>query len=203
MEATLHSICGLEVDPRHAALRETEGGIGMVMERSEAVELSPQNAYIRRLQHQLAQRANLVSRSRGRQPYPRGWAPPRTRPGRGWGAPRSPPPTGPLPPGARPVPLPRPSTARRGLRGEVGRTLDQEAATMELAAKVLRDASTTAQSFTVTVDQSSRAVSSAADAITEVHSDLTALEAQLRSVSILGAAPLSSSADAVRRIAVS
>jgi hypothetical protein len=28
---------------------------------SEAVELSPQNAYIRRLQHQLAERANLVS----------------------------------------------------------------------------------------------------------------------------------------------
>jgi predicted RNA-binding protein Jag len=35
------------------------------------VELSPQNAYIRRLQHQMAERANIVSRSRGREPYRR------------------------------------------------------------------------------------------------------------------------------------
>ena len=42
-----------------------------VATRSEAVELSPQNAYIRRLQHQMAERANLVSRSRGREPYRR------------------------------------------------------------------------------------------------------------------------------------
>ena len=33
--------------------------------------VSPQNAYIRRLQHQMAERANLVSRSRGREPYRR------------------------------------------------------------------------------------------------------------------------------------
>ena len=36
-----------------------------------AVELTPQNAYIRRLQHQMAQRYNLTSRSRGREPYRR------------------------------------------------------------------------------------------------------------------------------------
>lgn len=89
------------------------------------------------------------------------------------------------------------------LRGEVETTLRQEAATMGLASNVLRDAATTAQSFSVTVDQSSQAVSSAADTITEVQSDLTALEAQLRSVSILGTTPLSSSADAVGRIATS
>jgi predicted RNA-binding protein Jag len=41
------------------------------MRRSEPVELSPQNAYIRRLQHQMAERANIVSRSRGREPYRR------------------------------------------------------------------------------------------------------------------------------------
>ena len=40
-------------------------------QRAEPVELSPQNAYIRRLQHQMAERANLVSRSRGREPYRR------------------------------------------------------------------------------------------------------------------------------------
>ena len=39
--------------------------------RRKPVELSPQNAYIRRLQHQMAERANLVSHSRGREPYRR------------------------------------------------------------------------------------------------------------------------------------
>jgi stage III sporulation protein SpoIIIAA len=71
MEASLTSIFSLEVDPREAALRETEEAIGLVVSRSEPVELSPQNAYIRRLQHQMAERANLVSRSRGREPYRR------------------------------------------------------------------------------------------------------------------------------------
>lgn len=89
------------------------------------------------------------------------------------------------------------------LRTDVGVTFAQQSSAMRLAAHVLRDASTTAQSFAVTVDQSSRAVVSAADTISEVRSDLAALEAQLRSVSILGATPLSSSADAVGRIAAS
>jgi hypothetical protein len=89
------------------------------------------------------------------------------------------------------------------LRREVDTTLARRATTMELAAKVIHDASTTAQSFSVTVDRSSQAIVSAAGTITEVRSDLTALEAQLRSVSILGASPLSSSADAVGRIATS
>ncbi len=71
MQASLTSIFALELDPRDAAMRETEEAIGMVLQRSEAVELSPQNAYIRRLQHQMAERANLVSRSRGREPYRR------------------------------------------------------------------------------------------------------------------------------------
>jgi stage III sporulation protein SpoIIIAA len=71
MEASLTSIFSLEVDPREAALRETEEAIGLVIRGVEPVELSPQNAYIRRLQHQMAERANLVSRSRGREPYRR------------------------------------------------------------------------------------------------------------------------------------
>ena len=71
MHASLTSIFSLALDPREAALRETEEAIGMVIQRSEAVELSPQSAYIRRLQHQMAERANLVSRSRGREPYRR------------------------------------------------------------------------------------------------------------------------------------
>jgi stage III sporulation protein SpoIIIAA len=71
MQSSLTSIFALEIDPRDVALRETEEAIGVVLDRAEAVELSPQNAYIRRLQHQMAERANLVSRSRGREPYRR------------------------------------------------------------------------------------------------------------------------------------
>jgi stage III sporulation protein SpoIIIAA len=71
MQSSLTSIFSLEIDPREAALRETEEAIGMVINGSEPVELSPQNAYIRRLQHQMAERANLVSRSRGREPFRR------------------------------------------------------------------------------------------------------------------------------------
>ncbi len=71
MQSSLTSIFSLEIDPREAALRETEDAIDVVLTSSEAVELSPQNAYIRRLQHQMAERANLVSRSRGREPFRR------------------------------------------------------------------------------------------------------------------------------------
>jgi stage III sporulation protein SpoIIIAA len=71
MQSSLTSIFSLEIDPREAALRETEDAIEVVLSSSEAVELSPQNAYIRRLQHQMAERANLVSRSRGREPFRR------------------------------------------------------------------------------------------------------------------------------------
>ena len=71
MEASLTSIFSLEVDPREAALREAEEAVGVVIRGAEPVELSPQNAYVRRLQHQMAERANLISRSRGREPYRR------------------------------------------------------------------------------------------------------------------------------------
>jgi hypothetical protein len=89
------------------------------------------------------------------------------------------------------------------LRADAQATVARAATTMELTAIVLRGASTTAQSFSGTADQSRQAVSSAAMTIIEVRSDLSALEAQLRSVSFLGATPLSSSADAVARIAES
>ena len=71
MESSLISLYSLQTDPRDAALRETEEAIGVVLRQAKAVELSPQNAYIRRLQHQMAERANLVSRSRGREPFRR------------------------------------------------------------------------------------------------------------------------------------
>ncbi|MGO9181255.1 MAG: R3H domain-containing nucleic acid-binding protein [Candidatus Limnocylindrales bacterium] len=71
MEACLTSLYALEVDPREAALRETEEAIGLVLHEARPVELTPQNAYIRRLQHQMAEQANVVSLSRGREPYRR------------------------------------------------------------------------------------------------------------------------------------
>jgi len=89
------------------------------------------------------------------------------------------------------------------VRGEAEVTVARLATTMELAAMVLRGASTTARSFSGTVDQAAKAVLSAAVTLTETRSDLSALETQLRSVNILGATPLSSPADAVGRIAAS
>jgi hypothetical protein len=87
-----------------------------------------------------------------------------------------------------------------GLRAEAETTVGNLATTMDRTAQSLHDASTTAQSFTVTVEESAQAVSSAAATITEVRTGLGSLESQLRAVSILGAQPLSGTADAVGRI---
>jgi len=54
------------------AMQETEDAItGVLNGENQAVELTPQNAYIRKLQHQMAQRYNLTSRSEGREPFRR------------------------------------------------------------------------------------------------------------------------------------
>jgi stage III sporulation protein SpoIIIAA len=58
-------------DPVVTALQEAEEAIADVMKGRRSVELSPQNAYIRRLQHMLAQRYNLASRSLGQEPQRR------------------------------------------------------------------------------------------------------------------------------------
>jgi len=58
-------------DPVLSALQEAEKAIGQVMKAERPIELSPQNAYIRRLQHMLAQRYNLTSRSLGQEPHRR------------------------------------------------------------------------------------------------------------------------------------
>lgn len=57
-----------ERDSVTTALYETEDAINSVMEGAPPVELRPQAPYIRRLQHQLADRYNLGSRSRGNEP---------------------------------------------------------------------------------------------------------------------------------------
>jgi len=50
------------------ALRETEEAIDEIKRSGQMVELSPQNAFIRRLQHQLAEKYNLVTKSTGKAP---------------------------------------------------------------------------------------------------------------------------------------
>jgi hypothetical protein len=52
-------------------LAEAEAAAAQVMEGTPSVELDPQGAYIRRLQHQLAERYNLASASTGREPHRR------------------------------------------------------------------------------------------------------------------------------------
>jgi stage III sporulation protein SpoIIIAA len=73
MQQSLGTIYNIdpEADPVTAAMQEAEDAITQVLARSEAIALSPQNAYIRRLQHQLAERYNLASRSEGREPHRR------------------------------------------------------------------------------------------------------------------------------------
>jgi stage III sporulation protein SpoIIIAA len=68
-------------DPVMDAMTEAEDAINAVMSQDRPMELTPQNAYIRRLQHELAQRFNLSSTSRGKEPQRRV----RILPGRGNG----------------------------------------------------------------------------------------------------------------------
>lgn len=56
------------VDPFAEAMREAEQAIANVLSGSGRVDLKPQNAYIRRKQHELARRSNLLSRSTGKDP---------------------------------------------------------------------------------------------------------------------------------------
>ena len=58
-------------DPVLNAMNEAEEAIHAVLSQDRPVELTPQRAYIRRLQHELAQRFNLDSQSRGKEPQRR------------------------------------------------------------------------------------------------------------------------------------
>ncbi|MBE9508644.1 MAG: AAA family ATPase [Chloroflexi bacterium] len=74
MEACLTDIFDLEnrsSDPLRQALREAEEAIQQVQGGVPEVTLSPQSAYIRRRQHELAHAANLASESRGKEPHRR------------------------------------------------------------------------------------------------------------------------------------
>jgi stage III sporulation protein SpoIIIAA len=74
METMLADIFGLPavpVDPFEAAMQETQEAIQRVLAGAAVAELSPQNAAIRRQQHEMARSANLISHSYGREPYRR------------------------------------------------------------------------------------------------------------------------------------
>jgi stage III sporulation protein SpoIIIAA len=71
MESCLADIFGLDMadmDPLAIALREAENAINKVLSGQKSVDLSPRNSYIRRMQHELARQANLVSHSYGKDP---------------------------------------------------------------------------------------------------------------------------------------
>jgi stage III sporulation protein SpoIIIAA len=66
--ASVFNVNGADRDPTTSALEEAEQAIGIVLENSRTIEVAPQNSHIRRLQHQLAERYNVGSRSRGKEP---------------------------------------------------------------------------------------------------------------------------------------
>jgi stage III sporulation protein SpoIIIAA len=74
MESAMASVFSLplqERDSTTSALEEAEEAIREVLDRSRSIEVSPQNAHIRRQQHALAERYNVGSRSRGKEPHRR------------------------------------------------------------------------------------------------------------------------------------
>jgi len=71
MERALLEMYRLPFDPRESAIRETQLGIDEVRRGGHPVELAPQSAHIRKVQHQLAGDAGVTSSSRGRDPHRR------------------------------------------------------------------------------------------------------------------------------------
>ncbi|HET8524542.1 MAG TPA: R3H domain-containing nucleic acid-binding protein, partial [Thermomicrobiales bacterium] len=58
-------------DTLTTAMLEAEEAISAVMDGAPVISLSPQLTYVRKLQHQLADRYNVGSRSRGKEPHRR------------------------------------------------------------------------------------------------------------------------------------
>jgi len=71
ISSVVREIFQLPSSEEDIALREAEEAIERVMENGEPQELMPQTSYIRRLQHQLAERYSLYSESIGTEPYRR------------------------------------------------------------------------------------------------------------------------------------
>ena len=73
MRQFIDSLAGTKrrVDVVGLALKEAEEAIVQVLNGRDSVQLSPRSSYIRRLQHQMAERSRLTSRSLGREPQRR------------------------------------------------------------------------------------------------------------------------------------
>jgi len=50
------------------AMSETQQAISAVLSGTASVDLPPASAYVRRLQHEMARKANLISHSYGKEP---------------------------------------------------------------------------------------------------------------------------------------
>jgi hypothetical protein len=71
MQGCLSDIFGIESQepkPLEQALAEAKAAIQRVLDGEPEVVLAPQNAYVRRRQHELARAADLLSMSRGKEP---------------------------------------------------------------------------------------------------------------------------------------
>jgi stage III sporulation protein SpoIIIAA len=70
IKGALARVYGVEapLDPTETALEEALDGITRAQETRGDVELTPQNAYVRRLQHQLVEEHSLTARSTGDEP---------------------------------------------------------------------------------------------------------------------------------------
>ncbi len=69
IQSALRDVFNLgSIDREELALREAEEAIYQVLLTNQAIELSPQTSYVRRMQHQLAERYRLQSRSTGLEP---------------------------------------------------------------------------------------------------------------------------------------
>jgi len=70
--SALSSVFELRRGPEDTALDETRDAIAAVIGgEQDEIELQPQTAYVRRLQHELIEHADLTSRSTGHEPYRR------------------------------------------------------------------------------------------------------------------------------------
>jgi stage III sporulation protein SpoIIIAA len=64
----MFDVGAVEADPVAGAMREAEDAIDVVLQTDNPIELAPQNSFIRRMQHELAERYQVRSESMGREP---------------------------------------------------------------------------------------------------------------------------------------
>jgi stage III sporulation protein SpoIIIAA len=69
IKGALARVYGVDAgDPTEVALQEALEGINRVQQTNQPVDLSPQNSYVRRLQHQLVEQHEMTARSTGAEP---------------------------------------------------------------------------------------------------------------------------------------